>query len=354
MQFDFQDWVARFGSVGAEPVSVPAWFRWATSFAVGLKRQAVDNGQPLTIVITTPCDSAIAGAIAFGACISCVPELNSATESADLFDEFMDATPGTEIKRLARASEKRTQRYLLLTERSEQRGIAMREVNGKNQGRTHFLIRKNASWYAFVDKVACDNGRALAPYAGLSLVQPLLGAHASTRDWRCHLGSVALCAPTLGAAAIRRETDTIFFSDLIDELEDEHDEETDPDIVPVRRITLTDLLAISQWQPTSDRECPSYCQFVESATKPDDITIKPKLVIFNGPDAYLRLHNRFEPQTHVVVVSRDADPNKLERFLAVTHSIRETAHQATVSLPEPPFGIQWTCLGNRQVRPKQW
>jgi hypothetical protein len=135
----------------------------------------------------------------------------------------------------------------------------------------------------------------------------------------------------------------------------EPDDETDENVPPVRRITLTDLLSISQWQPPSDRECPRFCQFVNaSTTRPSDIPTASSTVIFNGPDAYLRLNSRFANQSHVVVISRNADPSKLERFMNVAHSVRESATPIEISLPLPPFGIQLACLGDRKPKEKQW
>lgn len=354
--FDFQDWVLRFGAGDVEPVPVPQWFRWALKLGATLETDLVIQERKATLVLTTPCDSAIAGVIALGASLGFVPELRAPEDTANMFDQFMVAPPGTDIKRLPRGSETRSQSYRLLTERSEERGIAMKKLCERKK-RLYFLTRPFANQFAFV-KVgnAFDSeARSLAPHIGLSLFQSLLGEISSARDWRASSNSIALCAPALGAAALRSETDRIFFSDLIDECENEQGDEHSADLEPVRRLTLTDLLSVSQWQAYSDRDCPTHCQFVNaSTTKPDDIPSKSKIVVFNGPDAYLRLNNRFMDQSHVVVVSRNADANKLERFLCVTHSVRDAAQPFVPSLPAPPFGIQLACLGDRRAGPKQW
>ncbi len=356
MQFDFQDWVLRFGG-DADPVAAPLWFRWAMEFGASVKPQLIDKGHLATLVITVPCDSAIAGAIAYGASIRSVPDSATEADPSELFDQFMAAPTGTEIKRMPVGSENGVQRYMLLSQRSEEKGIAMRKLNGRKKGDGYFMTRKTPYKYAFMEAEASTDSvdRSLAPHIGLSLTQSLLGEAASRLDWNENLDSIALCSPTQGAAQLRRETDVISFSDRISEFEMEPDEEADEELFPVRRITLSDLLSISQWQPSSDRECPTYCQFVNaSTTRLDDIPAAPSTVIFNGPDAYLRLHSRFGKQTHVVVVSRNADPGKLERFMNVAHSVRESAEPIEHSLPEPPFGIQLACLGDRRPKEKQW
>lgn len=357
MSFDFQDWVLRFGDTDGTPLNAPAWFRWGMSFGASMASQTMANGCSPTLIVTTPCDSAIAGTIALGAILNQVPLKRTSLNSGDLFDQFMAAKPGTKVKRLQQGAEKRLQKYLLLTERSEERGIAMRKVSGSRKGGINYMMRSFAKRYAFEDPI--DNGertnRTLAPHVGVSLLRSLLGESALTRDWQVNLKSAVICTPTQGAAALRRETDAIMLSDLIDERDVEEDEEADDELNSVRRLTLSDLLSVSQWRPISDRECPECCQFVNaSTTKPDDIPIESELVVFNGPDAYLRLNNRFKKQSQIVVISRNADPNKLERFMSVIHSVRESSSPIELSLTEPPTGIQVNCLGNRVAKEKQW
>lgn len=359
MDFDFQDWVFRFGGDDAEPIAAPNWFRWAMKLGVSIKPKLIDNGHLATLVVTVPCDSAIAGVIGYGACLCSVPVAVTKGDPSELFDQFMAAPPGTEIKRMPVGNENGVQRFMLLSQRSEERGIAMRKLNGRKKGDGYFMTRKTPYQYAFneVNTSTEPIERSLAPHIGLSLTQSLLGQLSSSLDWHANLDSIVLCSPTQGAAQLRRETDAISISDLISEceMEPEEEEEAEEEMAPVRRITLTDLLSISQWQPASDRECPNFCKFVNSSTsRPSDIPSAASTVIFNGPDAYLRLNSRFSNQTHVVVISRNADPGKLERFMNVAHSVRESATPIEYSLPLPPFGIQLACLGDRKPKEKQW
>lgn len=357
MEFDFDDWVFRFGDDASKPIAAPIWFRWAMKFGASVKPQLIDKGHLATLVVTAPCDSAIAGVIAYGASLLSVPYAAIEPDSTDLFDQFMAAPAGTEIKRMPVGSEKGVQRFMLLSQRSEDKGIAMRKLNGRNKGDGYFMTRKTRYKYAFkeVETSTESAERSLAPHVGLSLTQSLLGQLSSSLDWHASLDAVVLCSPTQGAAQLRRETDAISISDLISECEMESADEADEEVVRVRRITLTDLLSISQWHLASDRECPSYCQFVNaSTTRLSEVPSAASTVIFNGPDAYLRLNSRFSNQTHVVVISRNADPGKLERFMNVADSVRESAAPIEYSLPLPPFGIQLACLGDRRPKEKQW
>lgn len=361
VEFDFQNWVFRFGVDDSKPIAAPIWFRWAMDLGVSIKPQLIDNGHLATLIVTVPCDSAIAGAIAYGSCLREVYERSLNARAAHLFDQFMEAPPGTIIKRLPCGTEKHTQRYKILTERSEDRGIAMMTVTGRNRKGTHYLTRDIADLFAFegVNPSCETGGRSLAPHIGLSLNQLLLGSLSSSLDWYASLNSVVLCSPTQGNTQLRRETDAISISDRNFEFESDLDEkladESDQETAPVKKVTLTDLLSISRWQSAADHIRPSYCQFVNaSATQLSETPSTGSTVIFNGPDAYLRLNSRFSNQTQVVVISRNADPNKIDRFMNIAHYVRESASLIEHSLPLPPFGIQLACLGDRRMKEKQW
>jgi hypothetical protein len=361
VEFDFQNWVFRFGVDDSKPIAAPIWFRWAMDLGVSIKPQLIDNGHLATLIVTVPFDSAIAGAIAYGSCLREVYERSLNARAAHLFDQFMEAPPGTIIKRLPCGTEKHTQRYKILTERSEDRGIAMMTVTGRNRKGTHYLTRDIADLFAFegVNPSCETGGRSLAPHIGLSLNQLLLGSLSSSLDWYASLNSVVLCSPTQGNTQLRRETDAISISDRNFEFESDLDEkladESDQETAPVKKVTLTDLLSISRWQSAADHIRPSYCQFVNaSATQLSETPSTGSTVIFNGPDAYLRLNSRFSNQTQVVVISRNADPNKIDRFMNIAHSVRESASLIEHSLPLPPFGIQFVCLGDRRMKEKQW
>lgn len=355
LRLDFQDWLVRFGSMTSEPMSVPDWFSWAVSFGYRLGPQLSGLNSRTTLVITTPCDSAIASAVALGMSLSCVPSADQQIETESLFDRFMQTSPGTEIKCLPRGSETRTQRYRLLTDRSEERGIAMRKLTGTNKTCIHYMTRSTASRYAFEDSASSVTAinRALIPHIGCSLFQSLLGNNVHELDWRASQNAVVVCAPALGRAALRRESEAIYVSDLIDECEVQ-DSLNDTEN-PVRKLSLADLLLINEWRQSADSECPTWCRYVNaSTTNRNEIPNDSRFVIFNGPDAYLRLHGRFKEQSHLVFVSRDADANKLDRLFALIHSVRDESQPATFQMPAPPFGIQLSCLGSRNARAKQW
>ena len=331
------------------------WFRWAVSFGFELTPQLSSANDRTTFVITTPCDSALASAVALGMSLACVPKFNSQIGAENLFDLFMQAQPGTEVKCLPRGSETRTQRYRLLTDRSEEGGIAMKKLTGTNKNGIRFMKRDQASSYTFIEPslgVRAIN-RALVPHTGVSLFQSLLGNKEHDLDWRASLNDVVVCAPTLGRAALRREAETVYISNLIDECEAE-DLPSDA-MNPFRRYSLADLLLIREWRQSIDADCPTWCRFVNaSSTTREDIPNDSRFVVFNGPDAYLRLHGQFKEQSHLVFVSRDADANKLDRLLALIHSVRIESQPSTLEMQAPPFGIQLACLGRRHMRAKQW
>lgn len=357
MEFNFQDWVFRFGGDDSAPIAAPIWFRWAMQLGASIKPQLINNGHLATIIVTVPCDSAIAGAIGYGSCLREVSEKTAEPNVLDMFDQFMAVPPGTIIKCLPQGTENRTQRYQILTERSEELGIAMRKLNGRQKRGIHYMTRRTASRYTFevAEDSTCGCNKSLTPYIGLSLTQSLLGQLSTYVNWHVSLDSVVLCSPTQGASQLRRETDTISISDLISECEMESDHEADKELDPVRRLTLTDLLAVSQWQLASDRESPIFCHFVNaSTTQLCQIPTAASTVIFNGPDAYLRLNSRFPNQTHVVVISRNSDPGKLDRFMNVANSLRESTNRLGHLLPVPPTGIQLACFGDRRPKEKQW
>lgn len=81
VRLDFQDWLVRFGRMTSEPMSAPEWFRWAVSFGFTISPQLSGLNARTTLVITTPCDSAIASAVALGMSLSCVPSVDQQIET---------------------------------------------------------------------------------------------------------------------------------------------------------------------------------------------------------------------------------------------------------------------------------
>jgi hypothetical protein len=361
VEFDFQNWVFRFGVDDSKPIAAPIWFRWAMDLGVSIKPQLIDNGHLATLIVTVPCDSAIAGAIAYGSCLREVYERSLNARAAHLFDQFMEAPPGTIIKRLPCGTEKHTQRYKILTERSEDRGIAMMTVTGRNKKGIHYMTREKADSFVFegVDPSCDTGGRSLDPHIGCSLNQLLLGSLSTSLDWYASLNSVILCSPIQGGSQIREQTDKVWISDrkleFVTDSDDKLTDRADQEAAQTKQIKLSDLLSISKWQKPADQNRPGYCQFLNaSTTQLSETPSTGSTVIFNGPDAYLRLNSRFSNQTQVVVISRNADPNKIDRFMNIAHSVRESASLIEHSLPLPPFGIQFVCLGDRRMKEKQW
>jgi len=61
--FDFHDWLVRFNTCDAEPVSVAAWMKWGMLLGADLKSRLDSPKAAATLILTTPCDSALNGAI---------------------------------------------------------------------------------------------------------------------------------------------------------------------------------------------------------------------------------------------------------------------------------------------------
>ena len=348
--FNLQNWFLRFGSIDSEATKVPDWFRWALNFGASLRSHLIDTRA--TLVLTTPCDSALTAVVSLGLAVRSIPERNSVHDSSNPFELFLKAAPGTEVKCLPRGSEKNVQSYRLLADRSAERGIAMRKLSGRQKSAVHYMMPNTASWYVFAnEQQSFVNSRSLKCHIGMSLLQSLLGKRAESLDWRANQSSIVICTPSQGAASLKHATDAIFISDTISECGNAMHKKADSECL----LTLSDLLSISEWQLNSDRECPTYCQLVNSSmVKYENIPQNGQIVFFNGPDAYLRLHNQFQQQSHVVIVSRNSESFKLERLMHLAHAVREVSSPLEISILAPPVGIQLLMLGSRKSKEKKW
>ncbi|MGB7325974.1 MAG: hypothetical protein WBD31_13950 [Rubripirellula sp.] len=341
---------ARFCGPESSPTDIPSWFSWAVDLGVSLSEARQPKKQH-TAIVTAPCQSALCGVIAFGYLLRTLPESVASTDEPNLFQRFMNAEVGTEIKRLPRKGEKGVQRYRIVSHRHERNELGLYKLNGKRKGGGVYLTERTASEYLFSADEETEEGRSLAEYIGKSIVSEIPLTTDREINWHANQNEVVLAGPTAGNAVLRRHTDNIILHPR--STSDESDPD-DPEAPEEILLSLSDLLSVREWQ--HERDClPYLCRFANASRRDvPAIAEQAKIVFFNGIQSYLTFRDEFNAQDHVVVLSRDTAQSRMDRFLEATHEIRESYERDTCDLPAPPMGIQLMSLRDSQSEEAQW
>mgnify|MGYP003145442075 CR=1 FL=1 len=326
-------------------VKSPTWFTWAYAFG----RFLVENEQALEaglIVVTSPCQSPLIGAVGLGALVKLLERQTNTTDNDKYFEQLFSLPTGT-LVRWKPKRKARTKVFKLLKDRCRKKGIKMRQVSGsrKDSNASYFLTQQAALSYVVdsVEQTDPDLTHSLSRYPGAAIIEKISQDISPEQNWRNNLDDIVFAGPTGGHSSPKKQmTSTrLFYTES-------------------HGMGLHELLAVKEWIKNS-QQTPHFSRFLNSSKNKKEIpqiVKKSRFVFYNSIDSFLRFTDRFESQVQVLVSSRNVDSNKLERLLGKLHSYKEravpVAPEIMDQIPCPPVGLQLIDYGSKKKREKKW
>lgn len=326
----------------------PTWTDWAFEFGYQLRKRTSEFLSNL-IVCTTPCQSPLSAVISFGFLVGELEDQIGMCD-ANTYFEYLYSLPADTLVKMNASNAAKPNVYKLTAERIPREHIIIKQVSGRLRRRHAdakvFLTRSSSLNYV-VDRgneEALKGLDALLNYPAAILAERISENIPVDQNWRANLTSIVIAGPTGGHCSPRSQFESAFFA-LNDEV----------------RFSLAEILAVKEWKSPQD-QTPHYSHFFNSSSrKQGDATgtlANAKLAVFTSVDSFLRFSEQFQKQIQVVVLPRDIDASRMERFDAAIRRHMERADLLTCNqlarFPQPPTGIQLFCCGASKRKEKKW
>ena len=323
------------------------WVQWAVSLGFDFHRQRELLESEL-VIVTTPCQSPIAGIIGIGWLIAELENQIRRDDAASYFEHLLSLPVGTRVKRIDQLGTK-PKEYSLRNKRNDSE-IEMKQVGGRGARKSgstkHFLVRKHSLNYIVAgeeDREASGND-ALCNSQSIRYYQQMSPRIPSNQNWKANIDSIVFAGPTAGNSSPRKNLRALRF--LLDNQNEGK--------------SVADLLAVREWKESGD-QTPHYSRFFNAAKSRNDIPeiiAKSQLVFFTSVESFLRFGDSFAKQIKILVLSRDIGDSKVELLESKLslHLRNATKLDSEVinKFEQPPIGIQLLFFGRRILQEPEW